>query len=89
MNLFVLVSTGYIGSNLISRLTGEKGISRVVALARNQEKAGELAERIEFFDKLEFAYGDFRHYNFDFGNSDAVIDLASAHNPYWGEQNPG
>ena len=87
MNIFVTGGTGYIGSTLISRLAGEKEISKIVALARSPEKARQLAARVQFREKLEFADGDIRHHNFDFGNIDVVIHLAAVYDPRWYDEN--
>ncbi|MBW1671383.1 MAG: NAD(P)-dependent oxidoreductase [Deltaproteobacteria bacterium] len=87
MNVFVTGGTGYIGSTFISRLTGEKEILKVVALARNTEKARDLATRVEFREKLEFADGDLRHCDYDFGNIDVIIHAATVHDMAWVDTN--
>jgi UDP-glucose 4-epimerase len=89
MNVFVTGSTGYLGSTLLSRLTGEKEVSKVVALVRNPERASELAARVEACGKLGFVDGDLQHHDYDLGNIDAVIHLACEHNPFMCEENSG
>jgi nucleoside-diphosphate-sugar epimerase len=87
MRIFVTGGTGYMPSALVSRLTGEKEISKVVVLARDPGKASDLAARVEFPDKLEFAYGDLRLYDFDFDTFDVVFHAAAVHDMVWVEQN--
>jgi len=82
MNIFITGGTGYLGSALISRLTGEKQVDKVYALVRDPEKVRELDAKIIFPDKLEYIYGDLRDYDYDFGNIDAIVHLASEHNPF-------
>jgi UDP-glucose 4-epimerase len=74
---------------LVSRLIGEKEVSKIVALVRNPEKARDLAARVEFREKLEFIQGDLMHHNYDFGNIDVVIHLAWLHDPDMCENNSG
>jgi len=57
MNIFLTGGTGFLGSTLVSRLTGEKEVSKVVALVRNPEKARDLATRVESREKLDFIHG--------------------------------
>lgn len=87
MNIFVTGATGYLGSTLTSRLISEKEVSKITALARNQEKAHELSTRIKFRDKLEFARGDLRNHDFDLDKVNVVIHAAAAHDMDWIDKN--
>lgn len=87
MNVFLTGGAGYLGSALISRLTCERDISKVVAMVRNREKASRLATRVEFCDKVEFVFGDLRRYSFDLRDIDVVIHAAAVHDVTWVEEN--
>lgn len=87
MKIFVTGGTGYMPSTLVSRLTSEKEISEVVVLARDPRKASDLAARVEFPEKVDFAYGDLRLYDFDFGDMDMVIHAAAVHDMVWVDKN--
>jgi nucleoside-diphosphate-sugar epimerase len=87
MNVFVTGGTGYMPSALVSRLTDEEEVSRVVVLARDSRKAHDLATRVKSPERLEFAHGDLRLHNFDFGNIDAVFHAAAVHDLAWVDEN--
>ena len=89
MNIFLTGGTGFLGSTLVSRLTGEKEVSKVVALVRNPEKARDLATRVESREKLDFIHGDLLHHNYDFDNIDVVIHLVWLHDPAMCENDSG
>ncbi|MBN2410753.1 NAD(P)-dependent oxidoreductase [candidate division KSB1 bacterium] len=88
MNVFITGGTGYLGSALISRLIKEKNV-KVFALVRDREKVRELGAKINFPQKLVYIYGDLRDHVYDFGNIDAVVHLASEHNPFDCEDKSG
>lgn len=87
MNVFVTGGTGYMPSALISRLTSEKEVSKVIALARDPQKARDLAARVKSHEKLEFAYGDVRLHDFDFGNTHVIFHAAAVHDMVWVDEN--
>lgn len=89
MNLFVTGGTGYLGSTLISRLTEEGEVTKVISLIRSHERGRELKARIKFPEKLEYVYSDLRDHDYDLGNIKAVIHLACEHDPLICENKSG
>jgi len=89
MKIFITGGTGYLGSAMISRLTGEKHVDKVYALVRDRDKVRKLDAKIKFPQKLEYIYGDLRDHVYDLESIDAIIHLASEHNPFDCEEKSG